>query len=93
MFFALQEQHLQLLAADSAVPGLNRNLAYMNKQVNPPNHVVRYFDSWARTVFARRRQTASESQHLISLRDTLLPKLISGEIRIGDAHELVADVA
>ena len=35
LFYALKGQDLPSIAADSAVPGLNRNLAYMNKQVMP----------------------------------------------------------
>jgi type I restriction enzyme S subunit len=34
----------------------------------------------------------SESKSLASLRDTLLPKLLSGELTIPDAEKLVADV-
>ncbi len=35
LFFALTSQDLPSVSADSAVPGLNRNLAYMNKQLVP----------------------------------------------------------
>ncbi len=34
----------------------------------------------------------SESRTLATLRDTLLPKLISGELRIKDAKELTEEV-
>lgn len=32
-----------------------------------------------------------QNQTLATLRDTLLPKLISGQIRVGDAEKLVED--
>jgi type I restriction enzyme S subunit len=35
----------------------------------------------------------SESRTLAALRDTLLPKLISGELRIPDAERIVGEVA
>ena len=85
MFFALQEQGLPSVAADSAVPGLNRNLAYMNKQLRPPTSVVECFDGYASTMYARCRQAAEESRLLISLRDTLLPKLVSGDLWVDAA--------
>ena len=83
LFFALQEQDLPSVAADSAVPGLNRNLAYMNEQLKPPTSVVKCFDGCASTMYARCRQTAAESRLLVNLRGTLLPKLVSGELRVG----------
>ena len=82
LFFALQQQDLPSVAADSAVPGLNRNLAYMNKQLKPPTSVVECFDGYVSVMYARRLQAAAESRVLISLRDSLLPKLVSGELRV-----------
>ena len=89
LFFALQEQDLPSVAADSAVPGLNRNLAYMNKQLRPPTSVVECFDGYISTMYARCHQAATESRLLMSLRDTLLPKLVSGEIRVGRNEKLI----
>ena len=83
LFFALQEQDLPSVAADSAVPGLNRNLAYMNKQLQPPTSVVKCFDGCASTMYARCRHATTESRLLVSLRDALLPRLVSGELRVG----------
>jgi hypothetical protein len=34
-----------------------------------------------------------ESRTLVALRDTLLPKLLSGELRVKDAERLAADAA
>jgi type I restriction enzyme S subunit len=58
--------------------------------VVPPEEVALRF---AR-VFAisRRVNLMEESRTLAALRDTLLPKLISGELRVGDA-ERVAETA
>ena len=42
-FFALTAQDLPSVAADSAVPGLNRNLAYMNRQLVPDKQVIDEF--------------------------------------------------
>ena len=45
LFFALQQQGLPSIAADSAVPGLNRNLAYMNRQLVAPDPASHAFDT------------------------------------------------
>jgi len=82
LFFALQAQDLPSVAADSAVPGLNRNLAYMNKQLRPPTSVVACFDGYVGAMYVRRREASAESRLLVSLRDSLLPRLVSGELRV-----------
>ena len=89
LFYALKGQGLASVAADSAVPGLNRNLAYHNKQVTPPPPVVARFGEQVQSLFARRHGLEEESHTLASLRDSLLPKLISGEIRVCDAMKQV----
>jgi len=40
-------------------------------------------------IFARIKHLQSESESLAQLRDTLLPKLISGELRITDAEKFI----
>ena len=64
------------------VPGLNRNLAYLNKQVTPPISLVACFGEQVQSLFTRRHGLEEESRTLASLRDALLPKLVSGELRI-----------
>ena len=92
LFFALDEQDLASLSADSAVPGLNRNLAYMSKQVLPRQGIVDEFSKFAGPLFAQRHQREEESRTLADLRDTLLPKLLSGEILVKSAEKAVAEV-
>ena len=82
LFHALEGQDLPSIAADSAVPGLNRNLAYMNRQLVPHNRIVEQFDEYASTMFNRSHRLEQESHTLAALRDTLLPKLVSGEVRV-----------
>ena len=83
LFFALTSQDLPSISADSAVPGLNRSLAYMNKQLLPDEHVVAEFNGYARAIFSRRRCLEEESRALATQRDALLPKLVSGEVQVG----------
>ncbi len=88
LFFALTAQDLASVSADSAVPGLNRNLAYMNSQLVPDNMVINEFSNCANTIFACRYSLEEESRTLAAMRDTLLPKLISGKIRIPKVEKL-----
>ena len=82
LFFALTAQELSSVAADSAVPGLNRNLAYMNRQLVPNKLVIEEFNHYASAIFTRRHSLEEESRTLAALRDALLPKLVSGELRV-----------
>ena len=80
LFFALWCQDLPAIAADSAVPGLNRNLAYMNRQIIPEALLLDQFGSHISTLFNRRDSLEEESRTLAAQRDTLLPKLLTGEV-------------
>ncbi|HUV29159.1 MAG TPA: restriction endonuclease subunit S [Anaerolineales bacterium] len=81
LFHALIDHDLASLSADSAVPGLNRNLAYLSKQVLPPSNVLESFDMAVKCLFDQQYHNDQESRVLTGIRDSLLPKLISGEIR------------
>jgi len=55
-----------------------------------PKPIADCFRGLIKPLFARARANAKESRTLAGLRDTLLPKLISGQIRVADA-ERIAD--
>ena len=59
----------------------------------PPETIVRAFDFAVAPIFRRLDGTEMESETWAALRDTLLPKLISGEIRVKDAERMVEEVA
>ena len=80
LYYALIDQDLPSVSADSAVPGLNRNLAYMNNQLVPDETVLAAFGEQVAELFRRRYRLEAESRALAAQRDALLPKLISGEM-------------
>ena len=90
LFFALNEQDLPSVAADSAVPGLNRNLAYMNRQLVPDQLALNEFNDYASTIFTRRHQLEDESRTIAVRRDALLPVLVSGKMRVQDIQTVGA---
>ncbi len=95
LFHALKLQDLPSLGADSAVPGLNRNMAYMNKMLVPQSDIVSTFDDQAKPLADKMNHNNHQSRTLASIRDALLPKLLSGEIRVKDAErfmERITDV-
>ncbi|MGH8006734.1 MAG: restriction endonuclease subunit S [Candidatus Binatia bacterium] len=58
----------------------------------PPEQVAKRFGSFVRRLFARASAAAHQSRTLAALRDTLLPKLLSGEIRVKDTEHFVEAV-
>ncbi len=65
------------------------------KTLKTPNCGVKLshlFDETIDPYFERILQNSTQSTSLSKLRDTLLPKLLSGELRIPDAEKLVANV-
>lgn len=57
----------------------------------PEHEVVRNFHDTVDPIHARASAAVRENQLLTNLRDALLPKLISGELRIKDAERVVSD--
>ena len=57
--------------------------------VRPPEKLLNRFEVVAEPLLARTLARRSESRTLAALRDALLPKLISGELRVKDAEALL----
>lgn len=84
-YLLLLRQDLERVGSDSAVPGLNRNSAYVIDAVIPNIDVVGSFHKIIEPIFSEIKNNNSQIQTLSRLRDTLLPKLMSGGVRIGDS--------
>jgi type I restriction enzyme S subunit len=59
----------------------------------PPNIVAEEYNKTVRPLFARMMANVHQAQTLTTLRDTLLPRLISGQLRLPDAEALVEETA
>jgi type I restriction enzyme, S subunit len=57
--------------------------------VVPPPLIMERFDQLVRPLYTRLVLSERESQTLAALRDTLLPKLIAGELRVKDAERTI----
>ena len=54
----------------------------------PSTKLVRAFLKTAEALFARLTENEKQAQTLSTLRDTLLPRLISGQLRLSEAIEM-----
>ena len=92
LYFVLRRQNLASLSSDSAVPGLNRNFAYMNRQITPPKQAIACFNEFVAPLFEMRDCLISESQMLRNLSNKLLPKLISGDVRLTEMDHVTSAI-
>ena len=92
IYFWVKENIDRLIASQTggAQQHINKNNVNELPIICPSAHVVGAYLDLAGPVFDRIKESCFESQNLSGLRDTLLPKLISGELRVQDAQWLTA---
>jgi type I restriction enzyme S subunit len=71
---------------------IQRGHLHAAKVVVPPVNAMKGFDAIIAPLFEQKISNALQSRTLAALRDTLLPKLISGELRIKDAEKFIERV-
>jgi type I restriction enzyme S subunit len=89
-------QHALLAnTSQTGVPAIARPTTSVKaiRLLAPPIQVLIAFDQLANPIYRRRDHSIRESRTLAALRDTLLPKLISGELRVKTAERMVEAVA
>ena len=58
----------------------------------PPNEVLQKFGTFSDLILDGNRSRSTENKSLAQLRDTLLPKLLSGEVTLPEAEQAVSEV-
>ena len=82
----LQNLGLKDMNTDAAVPGLNRNNAYRLDVITPSEPVLKKFEEMMQSFQSKVDSNNAQNASLESLRDTLLPKLLSGEIELNKVN-------
>lgn len=81
-YFALKDQNF--INNDAAVPGLNRNQAYLNNILVPQQDLLLMFNDHVIPIFRQLQILYKQNTILRRTRDLLLPKLISGKLDVED---------
>jgi len=83
-YYLLQYMNLDKMNTDAAVPGLNRNNVYRLDTILPNKKIADRFNiivsKFRETIYANQQ----ENNTLQNTRDTLLPKLLSGELDVSE---------
>ncbi|WP_180073943.1 MULTISPECIES: restriction endonuclease subunit S [unclassified Acinetobacter] len=89
-YFYLKYLDLESFNSGSAVPSLNRNHVHGLEIQLPPVQLVQEYEEIAQDWMLKVKANKYQIQTLENLRDTFLPKLMSGEVRIQYQTEDVA---
>lgn len=88
-YHLLQTIDFQKFSDKAAVPGVNRNDLHEEPVVLPPQPIQMKFGEIAATQLDLLSKNESQTAALAQIRDALLPRLLSGELRIPDAERIV----
>ncbi|MFN3709512.1 MAG: restriction endonuclease subunit S [Alishewanella aestuarii] len=94
-FFVSHERTLSELSnrgGKAAIPGINQTDVKTLKIIAPPKCVLDAFQNSVEPFLCKILANASQSHNLANLRDTLLPRLISGQLRLPEAEATLAEV-
>ncbi|MBS3908713.1 MAG: restriction endonuclease subunit S [Actinobacteria bacterium] len=81
-YFLLKTIGFEDMNTDSAVPGLNRDIALSTEIKIPPEDKLHAFNELVADFIGKLKTNRDQIHTLEKLRDTLLPKLMSGEVRV-----------
>jgi len=85
LFFKTQQGQHKLLANTSStgVPSISRPVTYLRsiQLVLPQKPVINAFEKFVQPIYQQIMNNINQTKNLIALRNTLLPKLMSGEIQ------------
>jgi type I restriction enzyme, S subunit len=92
-YYELIRHDINSMDSGSAIPSTSREDFYNLAVLLPPPEVQEAFARLLTPSWARQACADEESRLLVALRNALLPKLISGELRVKDAERLAAGMA
>jgi len=90
-YYELLRMDINSMDSGSAIPSTSRKEFCGISVVAPPVLLQQFYVELLRPMWIRQARNEIESRTLASLRDTLLPKLISGELRVKDAERFLEE--
>ncbi|RWR05299.1 restriction endonuclease subunit S [Paenirhodobacter populi] len=95
VYFATERgvEQLQSMAHGSVFATITRKTFEGLELAGPPISLMNAYEAVSSVWLDRIHALGLESRTIATLRDTILPRLMSGELRVGEARELVEEVA
>lgn len=88
-YYAISQYDLNSMDSGSAIPSTSREAFYALRVALAPIDRQQSFHRVCRPFWRRQESNLAESRILAELRDTLLPKLVSGELRVPEVEAKV----
>lgn len=86
LYFWLTDMNLAEMNTGSAVPSMTTEILNDIKIPYPGDHILKVFDESVQPLFDKIELNKQHITHLITIRNCLLPKLMSGAIDIDSVH-------
>lgn len=83
LFLKYNTEYIESQATGSTFKEVSGSLMKSQKLIIPTQYILDEFEYKLRPIFSAQCNLESENQRLIQIRDTLLPKLMSGELKLG----------
>lgn len=81
-YYLLQTLGLEKMNTDAAVPGLNRQNFYHLEVPFYSSDLIEKYTKTIENIISKNLSIKKENEYLIGMRDSLLPKLLSGEVNL-----------
>ncbi|WP_410676168.1 restriction endonuclease subunit S [Citrobacter braakii] len=91
LYYLMKTLDLSSMNTDAAVPGLNRDNVYRLEVLKPIQSILNKFNNHISAIRNMIQKNNFSTATLTTLRDTLLPKLLSGEITLPEAEQAVSE--
>ncbi|WP_318742876.1 restriction endonuclease subunit S [Treponema sp.] len=82
VYFFVKSKDLNAMNAGSAVPSMTTEILNAMEVLIPSDEYLEKFENIVSPMFKQIKQCIIENENLASIRDTLLPKLMNGEIEV-----------
>ncbi|POX29238.1 restriction endonuclease subunit S [Serratia marcescens] len=92
LYYLMETLNLPSMNTDAAVPGLNRDNIYRLEVLKPIQSILNKFNSHISAIKNMVQKNNVSIATLMVLRDTLLPKLLSGEITLPETEQAIGEV-
>ena len=84
IYLFMSPKDLLSMNSGSAVPSMTVDILNKIQIITPPINIIQKFECIMKPIFTKMDLCSYENQKLSQLRDTLLPRLMSGELEIKD---------
>lgn len=91
LYYLMKTLNLPSMNTDAAVPGLNRDNVYRLEILKPIQSILNKFNNHVSAIRNMIQKNNVSIATLTALSDTILPKLLSGEITLPEAEQAVSE--